>query len=706
MITTHTPHEILEKYFGYNNFLPNQEEVIRSILNGNDTLVVMPTGGGKSVTFQVPAMILDGLTIVVSPLIALMKDQVDALKSNGIPAAFINSAVPYEEKLQIFEEIKEKKLKLLYISPEGLLAPRFTNYLKKLDVAFFAIDEAHCISAWGHDFRPEYTQMSILKDIFPDTPCMALTATADKITQQDITKQLNFKNPKIFIASFDRPNLSLNVFPARDRMGTIIDHMKEHSGQSGIIYCLSRASTEKISKRLNAAGFNTAFYHAGLEGKERNKIQEAFSNDDIPVICATIAFGMGIDKSNVRWVIHYNLPKNIEGYYQEIGRAGRDGLPAKTILFYSYGDVEMLRQFANDSGQPEIQLEKLNRIKQYAEAQVCRRKILLSYFNEHLEDDCGNCDVCRNPPTTFDGTVLAQKALSAIVRLRENVGMNMLIDVLRGSGRREIFEKGYHKIKTYGAGRQHSFFDWKQYLLQMLHQGLFDIAYDQHNTLKLSSLGKKVLFENKKINLTEPVNYKKQKAERAKRTVTLTKKQRLQIEMFERLKLLRKEIAQTNGVPPYIILSDPTLKELATARPTNKHTFLEIQGIGKHKTQEFGDKFITTIINFKIEVNDVGSTQLKTFLLYKDGLSLSAIGEERTLKKRTIVGHLAKLYQEGHSIDIYEFITEEEIEVVRNAVKNMTDTPTSLDVYNYLDKTMTLNKITFALAHINRKFID
>ena len=444
-----TPESTLKKHFGYDGFRPVQKEVIDKILDKNDALVVMPTGGGKSIIYQLPALILPGITVVVSPLIALMKDQVGALKANGIPAEFINSSLSDPEKREVFSRIRNNHLKLIYVSPERLVLDSFISFLKQLEISLFAIDEAHCISVWGHDFRPEYSQLSLLKENFPDTPIVALTATADKITQSDICKQIGINESNKFIASFDRPNLSLNVLPAKKRYEFIRDHIKASRNNSGIIYCLSRKSTESIARKLQADGINADFYHAGLSAAQRNKVQDDFINDNTLVICATIAFGMGIDKSNVRWVFHYNLPKNIESYYQEIGRAGRDGLPSETFLFYNFGDLIMLRKFAEESGQPEIQLAKLERIQQYAEATTCRRKILLSYFNEHLDESCGNCDVCENPPQTFDGTIIAQKALSAIIRLNEKVSSGILIDILRGSKRYEIISNGYHQIKTF-----------------------------------------------------------------------------------------------------------------------------------------------------------------------------------------------------------------------------------------------------------------
>ena len=465
----------LKKYFGYDTFRPMQEEIIQTIYEKKDALVLMPTGGGKSICYQIPAITQEGVCIVVSPLISLMKDQVESLKASGVKAAFLNSSLTTAEQKQVEDDVYYSAIKLLYVSPEKMLSQSFQPLIKQANINLFAIDEAHCISSWGHDFRPEYTKLNFIKSQFPNIPVVALTATADKITRRDIVKQLNLSDPKIFIASFDRPNISLSVRPGQKKIQQILDFVKARPNQSGIIYCLSRKNTEKVAEKLNAAGVKAGFYHAGLGAAERSKVQEDFINDNVPVVCATIAFGMGIDKSNVRWVIHHNLPKNIEGYYQEIGRSGRDGVKADTLLFYSFGDVMVLRDIIqnNDSENIEVQLSKLERMQQYAESLICRRKILLGYFSETLKEDCGNCDVCKNPPQHFDGTVVAQKALSAIARLKEKVGIRMLIDVLRGSRRQEIFQNEFDKIKTYGAGADISFSDWQHIISQLISPRLY-----------------------------------------------------------------------------------------------------------------------------------------------------------------------------------------------------------------------------------------
>lgn len=596
----------LKRYFGYDQFRPLQADIIRAIFSGKDALVLMPTGGGKSVCFQIPAVTLPGTCIVVSPLISLMKDQVEGLRANGIAAAFINSAIDSREQLRVEESFYAGELDLLYVSPEKLVSGNFVSILKRGKINLFAIDEAHCISAWGHDFRPEYTQMGMLKQHFPKVPVVALTATADKLTRKDIVDQLKLEEPGIFIASFDRPNLSLEVRPGQQRLQQIEDFVRKHPKQAGIIYTLSRKATEDIADKLKQKGFKAEAYHAGLSPDRRSKIQDLFINDNLHIICATVAFGMGIDKSNVRWVIHYNLPKNLEGYYQEIGRAGRDGAKADTLLFYSFADVSMLRdiiQNGENTAQNEIQLVKLERMQQYAESLACRRRILLAYFSENLSENCSNCDICRNPPQSIDGTVIAQKALSAVYRLNEQVPMGMLIDVLRGSGRREIKQLGYDTIKTYGAGRDFSQWDWQHYLMQLINLGYLEVAYDAANVLRLTSASQEVLFKNRSVELIKPTSYKEQQeqeqANAKTKAPTQLKKERLRDELFEHLRQIRKEIAQKEGIPPYLIFSDATLEEMAFSKPQTEDDMLAVSGVGEKKLVQFGYRFIKAIRNYE-----------------------------------------------------------------------------------------------------------
>lgn len=600
----------LKSYFGYTQFRPLQEEIITQILHKKDTLVLMPTGGGKSICYQLPALLMEGTAIVVSPLISLMKDQVESLQANGIIARALNSTNDETTDANIRFECRQGRVKLLYISPERLMGE--VNFLlKDIRISLFAIDEAHCISQWGHDFRPEYTQLKILRQQFPDVPVVALTATADKITRQDIIRQLAMKDPQIFISSFDRPNLSLDVkrgFQQKEKMRTIFDFIARHRGESGIIYCMSRSKTEKVAEMLEEHGIATAVYHAGLSTAAREAAQDDFINDRVQVVCATIAFGMGIDKSNVRWVIHYNLPKSIESFYQEIGRAGRDGLPSDTLLFYSFGDIVLLSKFAAESNQQEINMEKLNRMQQYAETDICRRRILLNYFGETMDHDCGNCDVCRNPPERFDGTIIVQKALSAIARADQQVATNTLIDILKGAATQEIIERGYDKLKTYGAGRDIPARDWQDYLLQMLNLGYFEVAYNEKNHLKITEAGRKVLFGHerallvviKREDYTEKATGKRRK-QTAPNDVLFPTPMVFENEdeqLFEELRALRKRLADQQAIPAYIVLSDKTLHLLASSRPTTIEAFGEISGIGEYKRDKYGKDFIEVIRKF------------------------------------------------------------------------------------------------------------
>ena len=597
--------QTLKTYFGYDSFRPLQEDIIRHLMDRKDALVLMPTGGGKSICYQLPALLSEGTAVVVSPLISLMKDQVETLCANGIAAGALNSNNDETENASLRRACMEGKLKLLYISPEKLLAE--ANYLlRDMHISLFAIDEAHCISQWGHDFRPEYTQMGILHQLFPQVPIIALTATADKITREDIIKQLHLNQPRIFISSFDRPNLSLTVkrgYQQKEKSKAILDFIARHPGESGIIYCMSRSKTETVAQMLQKQGIKSAVYHAGLSSARRDEAQDDFINDRVQVVCATIAFGMGIDKSNVRWVIHYNLPKSIESFYQEIGRAGRDGMPSDTLLFYSLADLILLTKFATDSGQQSINLEKLQRMQQYAEADICRRRILLSYFGENTTCDCGNCDVCKNPPERFDGTIIVQKALSAIARSEQQIGTGILVDILRGNMSSEVTERGYHRLKTFGAGREVPVRDWHDYLLQMLQLGYFEIAYNENNHLKITQSGTDVLFGRARALL---VTIRREEAVQAtrgrKRKATVpTKELPLGLpntergELFEALRTLRKRLADQEALPAYIVLSDKVLHLLSASRPTTIEEFGNISGIGEYKKKKYGKEFVELI---------------------------------------------------------------------------------------------------------------
>ncbi len=590
--------EKLQKHFGYKSFRPLQKEIIDHIIQGKDGVVLMPTGGGKSICYQLPALVLDGLTVVISPLIALMKDQVQSLQANGITAAFLNSSLDSDEETRIKEQLNNGELRLLYVSPERLFSNNFLDYLRQLNVKLFAIDEAHCVSSWGHHFRPEYKRLSIIKKIYPDIPIVALTATADRAVRSDIGQLLNLNDAKYFITSFDRPNLSLAVLPGRKKWEQILKIVNKHAGKCGIIYCNSRVSTERLAEKLQVAGIDADYYHAGLDSEARSRAQDDFIHGQTKIMCATVAFGMGIDKSDVRFVIHHNMPGNLESYYQEIGRAGRDGLPAETILFYSYKDVQTHMDFIHevqDESYKKIQLAKLNRMQEYSEAQVCRRKILMTYFSEIPEHDCNNCDVCKNPPKFFDGTVIAQMALSACSRLQEKVGVTTLIDVLKGTSSAIVIENNYAQIKTFGVGRNTTAFAWQLFIQQFIQKGIFEIDYKDHYNLKLTSLSHSILFEGKKVNLVTPETIKERQEKQKEIKIETVPKVRMNETLFEHLRVLRKSIADKLKKPAFVIFSDASLKDMCEKMPKDYDSFLDVSGVGEHKAKLYAEVFIKTI---------------------------------------------------------------------------------------------------------------
>lgn len=598
--------QLLKKFFGYSEFRPLQAEIIQHILQKKDALVLMPTGGGKSICYQLPAIYLPGITLVISPLIALMKDQVEGLIANGIPAASLNSMMSDSEQQQVKQLCIQGKIKLLYISPERVKAEA-DWFLPRLDISLIAIDEAHCVSHWGHDFRPEYTQLAILKERFPNVPVIALTATADKITRTDIIEQLRLNNPQVFISSFDRPNLSLTVrrgLNKKEKIKSIVHFIRQHRDQCGIIYCMKRSDTEMLVEELSLFQIKATAYHAGLSPQKREQAQNDFIHDRVDVVCATVAFGMGIDKSNIRWVIHFNLPGSIENYYQEIGRAGRDGAKSDTLLFYSMSDLIVLRQFAEESGQVEVNLEKLNRMQRYCETDVCRRRILLSYFGEEVEKDCGNCDVCKNPPLRFDGSILVQKALSAVVRTNQQIGVEMLIHILRGAARTELTEKGFHHIKTYGAGRDLSYMEWKEYIYQMIQLGFLEIDYAHANRLKVTALGTKVLYGKATAQLAKyiPPEPEKKKAKTGSEKKGFKAQPIRPIEsesvdeiLWDALKQLRKQLADRESRPAYHIFTDDSLEDMVAQKPITLGDFNLIRGVGQIKLEKYGRVFVSLI---------------------------------------------------------------------------------------------------------------
>jgi len=705
-----SPASILQKYFGYNSFRAQQQEIIETVLSGRDTVVLMPTGGGKSVCYQIPAMMLDGTCIVVSPLISLMKDQVEALRANGITAAYLNSSQSSSDQRMVETAMFDGNLKLLYVSPEKLVSDSFMSAIQRLPISMFAIDEAHCISSWGHDFRPEYTKLKLLKLKVPGIPVIALTATADKITRKDIIKQLALDDPACFIASFDRPNIFLEARPGQKKLEQITAFINERPNKAGIIYCLSRKNTEDVSSKLQSKGVKAMCYHAGMTNEVRAKVQEDFINDEILVVCATVAFGMGIDKSNVRWVIHHNLPQNIEGYYQEIGRAGRDGSKAETILFYSFRDVSVFRDFFTKDGGPQMQLKmsKLDRMQQYAEAQSCRRRMLLNYFGEQMAEDCGACDVCKNPPQYVDGTIIAQKALSGIMRLQERVGANVLIDVLRGSGKQEIFQRGYEKIKTYGVGREFSQREWQYFIQQLVNLGAIEIAYENHSALKVTNYGKEILFGKNTIKLAS-LEKKLEREKAAKKAAKENAKgPSVKDELFEKLRVLRSRLAKARGVPPYIIFADTALHAMSEKKPTSDYAMLQIPGMGEKKLRLYGGSFKEEIKQYIIErsqsgKNIKGATYLQTLEMFRKGMTVEEIAKARELNPNTIHSHLSQMYLGGEDIDIFRFLTRGELAMILEVIVELDSPMTLKPIFEALDEKIDYNKIKFALSYHHRE---
>lgn len=590
--------QVLKNTFGYSTFRSQQEAIIQSILDKKDTLVIMPTGGGKSLCYQIPAIVSEGICIVISPLIALMEDQVNSLRQNGVKAAGLHSGISKEEQEDIFRLINMQQLDLLYVSPERTGSERFFNFLKTLNISFIAVDESHCVSIWGNDFRPDYLHLKKFKEYLPNIPIIALTATADESTREDIAAQLHLNEPQVFVDSFERTNIHISTLPAHGRINVINDFIFDHPGEAGIIYCLSRKNTESIAEKLQAKGFKAAYYHAGMHTLDRQRIQQQFQNDEIDVICATIAFGMGIDKPNIRFVFHYNMPKNIESYYQEIGRAGRDGLESNAILFSNYNDYTQLKQFIDDSPAKSdfkrVQYAKLERMWEFVSNYSCQTNFILNYFGEYKSEGCGHCDNCLKPPATFDGTRETQMALSGIYRMQEKENMEMLIDVLRGSGKKGIYEKGYQNIKTYGVGRNYTYLDWKSYLVQMINQGYIKLDFKDHSRLKLTPQSKEVLFESKKVSL---VRFEKSKA--SKKVVNKkTLPEHIDDGLYEILRKWRAKKASELGIPAYSVLQNKSLESLSDQKPIYESKLMDIYGIGQAKVTKYGKEIIGIIKDY------------------------------------------------------------------------------------------------------------
>jgi ATP-dependent DNA helicase RecQ len=713
--------EILKHQFGYDSFRMNQEQAIETVLQKKDCIVLMPTGGGKSLCYQIPALMLDGLTVVISPLIALMKDQVDALRNNGVEAAFLNSTQTAQEQTTVFRDVRSGKLKLLYVAPERLLqsGDQFIDFLKSVKVSLFAIDEAHCISSWGHDFRPEYMQLAKLKIHFAGVPLIALTATADRLVRKDIIERLNVRDAAQFVSSFNRPNIFYAVEPKRNSFARLLDYLNSRRDESGIVYCLSRSSADSLAADLRDEGFSALAYHAGLNKEMRDRHQELFLKDEAKIIVATIAFGMGIDKSNVRFVVHMDLPKNIESYYQETGRAGRDGLQSEALLFFSWGDVNKLKGFAEVEGnraQTEIMLKKLNTMGAFGDLKTCRRKFLLNYFSEDLAENCGHCDNCNTEFERFDGTIIAQKALSAVYRTGQRFGLSYLIDFLRGSQAKTIRDE-HKNLKTYGVGADVSKNNWFDYFKDLIAQGYLAQTEGQYPTIVLTEKSEAVLKGNVQVELFK-VTIKEDKENKKASLVSEVSHPYIR-DLFDDLKQIRTAFAKSENVPPYVVFSDATLVEFATYLPQNDSEMRKISGVGELKLQKYGADFLQKIkrycetnrlasrINLKSPKHeqkkrtkrDAGgnSTYDISLDMYKSGLSIEEIAESRGMAKSTIETHLIRFIQSGE-VMLDDLVLERKIEPIRNAVLRLNAGFAVAPVKEFLGEDYSYGEIRAVLA--------
>jgi len=597
-------HHTLKTVFGFHDFRPPQQEVIERVLAGEDVFLVMPTGGGKSLCYQIPALHRDGVAVVVSPLIALMKDQVDALIANGVQAACLNSSLSATEAGRVFQQMDKGTLDLLYVAPERLMMPEFLERLGMLKLALFAIDEAHCISQWGHDFRPEYTQLGRLRPLFPGVPIVAMTATADPETRKDILGQLGLTDAAAFVAGFDRPNITYTVIPKQKPLAQLGSFLRNRRDEAGIVYALSRKRVDQVAKQLQAAGFSAAAYHAGLPDDQRRRVQEAFQRDDIRIVVATVAFGMGIDKPNVRFVVHFDMPKSVESYYQETGRAGRDGLPSEALMLFGMGDVMTARKLIENSDNAErvrIEIQKLNAMVAYGEALTCRRRALLSYFGDQRDHDCGNCDICTDPPQQFDATVQAQKALSCVYRTGERFGMMHLIEVLRGSKNQRVLDLKHDKISTWGIGADTPATQWENIIRQLIHLGYLTQDFTRFGALSLSSAARPVLKGEMTVTLGMPRNTL-ETVERTRKRAGSRKD--YDQALFDKLRALRKQIADAAKLPPFVVFSDATLAEMSRSYPQNHQEMRQVSGVGDRKLQQYGDAFLAEIRQYQAGDNE------------------------------------------------------------------------------------------------------
>lgn len=719
--------DTLKEFFGFEDFRPGQEEIVKAVTDGHDSLVLMPTGGGKSICYQLPALLRKGITIVISPLIALMKDQVDALRLSGVKASFLNSSLDQASQQQVIADVQNSQIKILYLAPERIQSSsgNFLFLLKTLDIGLFAVDEAHCISHWGHDFRPDYLNLSILKRHFPDVPVVALTATADKQTRNDIVKKLELKNPRIFVSSFNRKNIRYLVEDKRDYFDRLIEFLEARKDESGIIYCLSRNQTDELAERLKDHGFRAEAYHAGLDSSLRSKRQEDFKRDHIRIIVATIAFGMGIDKSNVRFVVHTVMPKNIEGYYQETGRAGRDGLPSTALLFYSPGDMIKLKNFTYIEGHREqtaILQNKLEKMNSYCVSLSCRREFLLDYFDEKFQPPCDNCDVCLGSvsmDSTFDGTTIAQKALSAVMRLKQKFGAIYVINFLKGSDSAKIRDE-HRYLPTFGRGSEFSAEQWKFYFRQLIEQKYL-VTYGEYHVLKVTEKGNMVLYHNAKVTLREmPVK----KNIRRVFTEIMTENELtsgMDEELFEELRMLRLQIANAENVPPYIIFNDYTLTELSEKLPEAREDLEHVPGFGKVKIEKYGDDFLKAIHTYckrkgiatrklvkgvksvkkKSAKSDTEDTKAVTLDMYLKGFSVVEISKKRNLTEGTVHGHLMHYVEDG-TINVLKFVTKEKLRSIEHSVQKHGDKKLSI-LKEDLGDAVSYDEIRAGLAYFKRK---
>lgn len=712
-----TLEKALKHYFGYDSFRPGQRQIVQEALKNRDLMIVMPTGGGKSLCFQLPALLKPGLTVVVSPLIALMQDQVDALRDNGIGATFLNSSLNSHQVRNREEAILHKRVKLLYVAPERLLSERFLPFVDlvqhQIGISGFAIDEAHCVSEWGHDFRPEYRQLRILHQRYPDVPIMALTATATDRVRQDIIDQLALREPSVHVASFNRPNLYYEVRPKQKSSYTELLLLIRQTKGAGIIYCLSRRAVDELAFKLQKDSIKALPYHAGLNDEERSENQTRFIRDDVQVIVATIAFGMGINKPDVRFVVHYDLPRNLEGYYQEAGRAGRDGEPAKCILFFSFGDIKKIEwgiEQKPDIQEQKIARQQLRRVIDYAEGTDCRRTIQLSYFGEYFAGNCGTCDNCCHAKPLEDWSIEAMKFLSCVARCQERYGMNYIIDVLRGSRAQKILQNKHHEVSTYGIGKDRTVEEWKMLGRSLLHQGLVDQTTDGYAVLKLNPLSWEVMRRQRPVQIVVPA-----KKSADDEQVNLKK---AGIEMlYDRLRRLRKKIADEQSVPPYVIFQDSTLKLMAQVQPQTLVEFGQLSGIVSAKVEQYGQTFINEIQSYRQEQglsistnkyknsknnsrssDSPSYTSLMSLELFQQGYTLKEVADKRNLKTTTVIGHLAETLEMGKTLDLERLISPDRQQNIVEALEKVGDSNSLKPIYEYLKEEYTYDEIRLVRA--------